>query len=154
MIVTSEITNMQKYGNYKEQMGRLKKAMDNHFLLEALFIEYAIIEDRTESILYHSGIKLRDRAGLMEKVKAIHKLLAKGSMISKYIVPDMLDEIDVWSKKRNDMIHSLMKQNLTTDGLEEIVMQGQQIVKTLCSKTTSYKRALEREKNRMGEQTK
>ena len=43
MIVTSEITNMEKYGNYKEQMGRLKKAMDNHFLLEALFIEYAII---------------------------------------------------------------------------------------------------------------
>ena len=55
MIVTSEITNMEKYGNYKEQMGRLKKAMDNHFLLEALFIEYAIMEDRCESILRHSN---------------------------------------------------------------------------------------------------
>ncbi len=148
MIVTDEITNMEKYGNYKEQMGRLKKAMDNHFLLEALFIEYAIIEDRTESLLCHSGVKLRDRAGLMEKVKAIRKLLAKGSVICKYIMPDMLDEIEVWSRTRNDMIHSLMKQNLTTDGLEEIVMKGQQIVKTLCSKTTSYKRALEREQKK------
>ncbi len=154
MIATNEITNMEKYGNYKEQMGRLKKAMDNHFLLEALFIEYAIIEDRTESILYHSGIKLRDRAGLMEKLKAIRKLLAKGGVICKYIIPDMLEEIEVWSRTRNDMIHSLMKQNLTTDGLEEIVMQGQQIVKTLCSKTTSYKRALEREQKRMEEQIK
>ena len=43
MIDTSEITDMEKYGNYKEQMGRLKKAMDNHVLLEALFIECAII---------------------------------------------------------------------------------------------------------------
>jgi hypothetical protein len=41
--------NMQKYENYKEQMNRLKKAMANAFYLEALFIEYAIMEDRTES---------------------------------------------------------------------------------------------------------
>lgn len=48
--------NSLKYGNYKEQMGRLKKAMANRFLLEALFIEYAVIEDRTESILRHAGV--------------------------------------------------------------------------------------------------
>ena len=87
----------------------------------------------------------------MEKVKAIRKLLAKGELICKYVMSDILDEIEVWSKTRNDMIHSLMKQNLTTNGLEEIVMQGQQIVKTLCSKTTSYKRALEREHKQMEE---
>lgn len=46
MILTNEITSMEKYGSYKEQMGRLKKAMDNHFLPEALFIEYAIIQEQ------------------------------------------------------------------------------------------------------------
>ena len=47
--------NMQKYANYKEQMGRLKKALSQGFYLEAIFIEYAILEDRLESVLRHSG---------------------------------------------------------------------------------------------------
>lgn len=47
--------NMQKYANYKEQMGRLSKALTQGFFLEAIFIEYAILEDRLESILRHSG---------------------------------------------------------------------------------------------------
>lgn len=37
---------------------------------------------------------------------------------------------------------------------EKIAAQGQIIVKTLCSKTTSYKWALEREQKRMEEQAK
>lgn len=53
----------------------------------------------------------------------------------------------MWSKRRNDMIHSLMKQTMTTEELEQITSQGQLLVKTLCSKTTSYKRALERNAN-------
>ena len=47
--------NYQKYTNYRLQMGRLKKALTNQFYLEAIFIEYAIIEDRMESVLRHSG---------------------------------------------------------------------------------------------------
>ena len=47
--------NMQKYANYKEQMGRLNKALTSRFFLEAIFIEYAIMEDRLESVLRHSG---------------------------------------------------------------------------------------------------
>ena len=43
--------NMQKYENQKEQFKRLNRAMDQCFYLEAMFIAYAILEDRTESIL-------------------------------------------------------------------------------------------------------
>ena len=50
------ITNQQKYENYTEQFRRLKKALANGFNLEAMFIEYAIIEDRTESILRHADL--------------------------------------------------------------------------------------------------
>ena len=49
-------SNMQKYANYKEQMERLNRAMKDHFFLEAMFIEYAVIEDRCESILTHAGV--------------------------------------------------------------------------------------------------
>ena len=48
------ISGRQKYNNYKEQFKRLNRALSNGFNLEAMFIEYAIIEDRTESILHHA----------------------------------------------------------------------------------------------------
>ena len=156
MIATSEITNMEKYGNYKEQMGRLKKAMDNHFLLEALFIEYAIMEDRCESLLRHSDAFNPERHKTINgKLNRIAELVRnKKSLIRKYISDELIEEIKVWKEERNRLIHALMKQSLTSEELEQIAAQGQQIVKTLCSKTTSYKRALEREQKRTEEQTK
>ena len=147
VIGTNKITNMEKYGNYKEQMGRLKKAMDNHFLLEALFIEYAIMEDRCESILRHSGVFNPEKHDTInKKLNRIAELVRnKKSLIRKYILAELIEEIKVWKEERNRLIHALMKQSLTSEELEQIAVQGQQIVKTLCSKTTSYKRALERE---------
>ena len=44
-----------KYSNYKEQFKRLNKAISNNYYLEAAFIAYAIMEDRTESILTYEG---------------------------------------------------------------------------------------------------
>lgn len=156
MIATSEITNMEKYGNYKEQMGRLKKAMDNHFLLEAVFIEYAIMEDRCESLLRHSGVFNPEKHDTInKKLNRIAELARnKTSLIRKYISAELVEEIKAWKDERNRLIHALMKQSLTSEELEQLAAQGQQIVKTLCSKTTSYKRALEREQKRMEEQTK
>lgn len=156
MIVTNEITNIEKYGNYKEQMGRLKKAMDNHFLLEALFIEYAIMEDRCESILRHRGVFNPEKHDTInKKLNRIAELVRnKKSLIRKYISDELIEEIKIWKEERNRLIHALMKQSLTSEELEQLAVQGQQIVKTLCSKTTSYKRALEREQKRMEEQTK
>lgn len=156
MIATSEITNMEKYGNYKEQMGRLKKAMDDHFLLEAVFIEYAIMEDRCESLLRHSGVFNPEKHDTInKKLNRIAELARnKTSLIRKYISAELVEEIKAWKDERNRLIHALMKQSLTSEELEQLAAQGQQIVKTLCSKTTSYKRALEREQKRMEEQTK
>lgn len=53
----STISNKQKQSNYREQFKRLKKALNNGFNLEAVFIEYAIIEDRCNSILRYEGMK-------------------------------------------------------------------------------------------------
>ena len=47
--------NQQKYLNYKEQFKRLNRAFANGFNLEAMFIAYSIMEDRSESVLKHSG---------------------------------------------------------------------------------------------------
>ena len=147
VIHISEITNMQKYGNYKEQMSRLKKAMDNHFLLEAFLIEVAIIEDRLESLLRHSNaFNPETHRDIGRKLRRIRELQRnKQSWLHKNLSVELLDEIDAFrDKERNRLFHALMKQNLTSEELEQITTRELQIVKTLCSKTTSYKRALER----------
>ena len=53
--MTDQPDNQQKYENYRAQSRRLASALRSGFYLEAVFIEYAIIEDRLESALTHAG---------------------------------------------------------------------------------------------------
>lgn len=64
--------NMQKYANYKEQSKRLNRAMSNEFYLEALFIEFAIIEDRVDSVLRYEDNQIKS-----DKFVSIDKKLCK-----------------------------------------------------------------------------
>lgn len=140
--------NMQKYANYKEQMGRLKKALSQGFYLEAIFIEYAILEDRLESVLRHSGKwnpKPDAFVSLDSKRKKVAKLAEeKKSLAHKYFPEELTDGIESWKNDRNRIIHALMKQSLHTEDLYELAMNGQALVKTLCNKTSLYNRALAR----------
>jgi len=57
-------------------MERLNRAMKERFFLEAMFIEYAVMEDRCESILTHAGVFRPDRHNtivLFEYGKVISK---------------------------------------------------------------------------------
>ena len=53
--------NIQKYENYKEQFKRLDRALKLGFYLEAIFIEYAIMEDRTSSILRYEDNSVKPK---------------------------------------------------------------------------------------------
>lgn len=142
------IDNRQKYENYKEQMGRLKKALQYEFYIEAIAIEYAIMEDRLESVLVHEGVfNLKNHGSLIRKLRKVEDLRCrKGSLENKYLSEELLTSISDWSKRRNMIIHALLKQELTTEELIEIANDGNQIVKTLTSKVTSIRRKLEAKK--------
>ena len=148
--------NVQKYENYKEQFKRLNKAMNNQFYLEAIFISYAIIEDRTESILHHAGkwdayLKRRGRyqVTLDSKINYISNFAReKKSLLNKYFGDGILDEILEWKEKRNKLMHALMKQSLTTEILESLAIQGKEYARVLTNKSGSYRRAIERAQRR------
>lgn len=142
--------NMQKHFNYKEQFKRLKKAIYNKFFLEAIFIEYAIIEDRAESILRYENneIKSDSFVSIDRKLKRISKLSEnKISLPHRYFSDALISEIIVWKEKRNQMIHALMKQHLTTQALEELALSGEHLAKEICKRSTNYKRSVERKNN-------
>lgn len=139
--------NMQKYANYKEQMGRLKKALSHGFYLEAIFIEYAIMEDRLESVLRHSGKwnpKPNEYWSIDRKLNRVAKIAEeKRSIAAKYFPKELTDVLRTWKEQRNQLIHALLKQSLHTEDLREHAETGHALVKTLCSKTTSYNRRVD-----------
>ena len=63
--VIKAANNMEKYYTYKELMERYKKAYEQEFYFESMFILYAVMEDRLRAILYLSGlIKHRENKNL------------------------------------------------------------------------------------------
>lgn len=149
MSITPE--NMLKYENYKEQMERLKKAMANHFYLEAVFIEYAILEDRLESALRHSG-KWQPKPGqftsIDKKVRLLTQQAAENkSLASKYFHEEMMQAILDWKNRRNPLMHSLMKQQLHTEDLSGLAEEGLDLVKQVSNKVKLFNRAIDRNGN-------
>ena len=50
------IDNMDKCYTYAQHKGRYSQAMKYEFYFEALMIDYALMEDRLKSFLYHAGV--------------------------------------------------------------------------------------------------
>ena len=148
------IDNKQKYENYREQAKRLKSALEKGFNLEAMFIEYAILEDRTDSILRHADMwdsYLKHRKGrepnIDSKVKYIQKRAEnKKDILNKYFSDDLLQRILIWKNERNRLIHTLLKQELEHNEVNELAVQGSELVKRLKTKTANYNRAIEKQK--------
>lgn len=131
-------------------MGRLKKAIANAFYLEAIFIEYAIMEDRLESILRHSGKwnpKPDQRVSIEKKIGNVEKLSEeKKGLARKYFDENLFTDLKAWKTERNRLIHALMKQCLHTEDLKVLADSGYILVKHLNNKSSQYNRCLEKRK--------
>ena len=139
--------NILKYENYKEQNRRLTNALQNKYYLEAIFIEYAIMEDQTESILRYEGNDIHSDSyvSIDRKITKIEKLAEnKKGLARKYFTVEFMEQVRDWKKRRNSLIHALIKRNTTTQELIELAEEGRQLTKDLCRLSTNYKRAVER----------
>ena len=148
--------NQQKYLNYKEQFLRLNRAIANGFNLEAMFIAYSIMEDRSESVLKHAGKyeKYLEKRGnrnpsIESKLNEILKCRSnRKDLMYRYFSDDLLDKILAWKEERNRMVHALLKQELTSEELEILALQGKEYARQFCNRATNYRRALERAQNK------
>ena len=142
--------NMQKFHNYQTQFRRLNKALQEEFYLEAIFIAYAIMEDRTESILRHSGkwdAYERSRRGrsitIDSKIRYIQKLAEeKKSPLNRHLADGTLQRILEWKEQRNRMVHALLKQSVTAEDLAALAADGKDLACTLRTRVNSLNRAL------------
>lgn len=148
------IDNQQKYENYKEQFQRLNKALANGFNLEAMFIEYAIMEDRTESILHHAELwdaYIKSRKGREPTINSKEQYIQKRAenkkdLLHRFFSDDLLKRVLAWKEERNRLIHALLKQQFEHNEIAELATKGNELVKALRSKSGSYNRAVEKAK--------
>lgn len=149
-------TNRVKYVNYHEQCKRLNRALASGFNLEAMFIEYALMEDRTESILHHAGMweaYIRSRKGhecsIDSKLKYIMKLAEnKSSLLHKYFADDLLQQILDWKEERNRLIHALLKQEFAHNEITNLAIRGKTLSDKLKSQVGKYNRAEDKAHNK------
>lgn len=134
--------NMMKYETYKTMNENLTRAMKSGFFYEAIFIEYAILEDRLTSLLKYAGISYLDKKGndisISQKIK---KAEICNPFAVKYvrdrITPELLDQVRMWSKKRNDLIHHLAAIPYDHESVQLLAEEGSALVKLLAGKVKS-----------------
>jgi hypothetical protein len=139
--------NEVKHANYKEQMKRLNLAIKNRFLLEAILIEYGMLEDRTEAFIRYSlgENKLDKYQTINRKINKLKSLVGdKYKNINRYLSLELLDDLHNWKERRNSIIHGLMKRINSAEELEAIALEGLNLVKIFNSKSMSFKRKLEK----------
>lgn len=147
--MSDTISNKQKQLNYQEQFKRLDRALKQGFYLEAMFIEYAIIEDRCDSVLRYEGNQINSKnfVSIDKKLGKISKIAEqKKTLPNRYFSDSLIDDIVAWKGERNSLIHALLKKELTTEGLEKVAVEGYELARKLCNKANNYKRAIERKK--------
>ena len=130
------MNNYDKKERYAVLMSKLKKATNNELYYEAIFIEYAIIEDRTESILRHANIKVDSNTKLHHKLNKIKSNpIFNNPYCKKHLTDELIDNLHEWKNQRNQLIHDLVKYQYGDETIKNIALQGECYVKRLSNKS-------------------
>ena len=140
-----EIKNTEKYEAYKAMKINLTKAMKSGFYYQAIFIEYAIIEDRTLSILKHAGVKCTDKRGWELKLSSKLNKMKNNSaftnaFVRKRISLDLIESVENWKRDRDRLIHALARIPYDNEQVKEVAERGQELVRVLDNKAKSVNR--------------
>lgn len=127
---------------YKSMNENLSKAMRSEFYYQAIFIEYAIIEDRCTSVLRHAGVKYQDSKGHEIKLsQKLTKMRSNPAFVAPYvrqrITTELLDAITDWKRERDQLIHALAKIPYDHESVKAVAVKGQELVRILCNKVKS-----------------
>lgn len=129
------ITNQEKRQVYAELKSKLKLALNKKFYFEAVMLEYAIIEDRTASVLFHAGVcenPYDSSKKLTNKLNSIEQQIGKGHpVIAKKFNKALIGEIRNWKDERNDFVHRACIRPCDGEELKSLAEWGNEIVRNL-----------------------
>ena len=140
------ITNEEKREVYINLKTRLKKALSGAFWLEACMIEYAIIEDRTASILAHGGITDKGwEKKLSNKLNSIeHQIGKKHPILSKKVSLENIQAIRVWKDARNEAVHRACIVVYNEEAFHALAEEGKVLMDRLSNDAQKVSRAAQK----------
>ena len=123
------ITNQQKHQIYATLKAKLKRAIASEYWFEACMLEYAIIEDRTMSILLHAGICKNENRRLSNKLNSLENQIGKQHpVISKKVDAKTIADILIWKDRRDKAVHEACKRLYDENNMKEIAILGNELV--------------------------
>lgn len=143
-----QVTGEEKRKIYANLKTRLKMALTMEFYFEAVMLEYAIIEDRTASILLHCEIcKSPYDKKLTNKLNSIANQYGKQHpIISKKFDIKLIDRIMNWKDARNDAVHRACILPYTPEEMKTLADEGNEIVRLISNCARRISTATERAK--------
>jgi len=133
--------NMEKYEAYKKMYEDLNKAMKYGFYYEAIFIEYAIFEDRLRSLLKYAGLPAEKKGRALTLVQKLNTIRTNEKFCDNFIrerlTSELLDSVEEWKDKRNKLIHNLANTPYTSDEVKVIAEEGYELLRVFKSKSQS-----------------
>lgn len=137
--------NMEKYEIYKSMNDNLSKAMRSGFYYQAIFIEYAILEDRCSSVLKYAGVKYQGKEGKDIKISAKLRKIADNPTfhvpyVRKRLPFELIMQLTEWKCDRDNLIHALAKIPYDHDSVKEIAERGQKLIRLFDTRVQSVNR--------------
>ncbi|WP_024859169.1 hypothetical protein [Ruminococcus albus] len=125
----------EKGQRFEFLVGRIDDAIKNEYYVEAMAITYALMEERSYTLLdrlnihytgkdklYHCIDKLKNAIN-DKKITVTPKKGTTDTLIdflaTEFISTNLLDNIQNWRDRRNDVIHDLAKQTIDYDTLKQ-----------------------------------
>ncbi len=150
-----DISNVEKRQVYSVLKTKLKIAIQQEFYLEALLLEYAIIEDRLSSVLRATNLSyIRSDGEEISIQKKIDKI--RNASISKRFpvyrrVPDgLMTETEEWKEARNALVHKSCSRLFINEEVKQCALHGEKIVRKITNMARNIKRAREKMDERIG----
>lgn len=111
-MTTIDSPNYTKQSTYASIHAALTKAIKYEFYYEAIFLEYAVLEDRFISVLKAAGIGYTRADGREVDIsKKINLINSRKELADKFykkrLSPEFMKRCDDWVKTRNKLIHHL-----------------------------------------------
>ena len=133
----------EKQQIYAELKTKLKKALSGGFWLEACMIEYAIIEDRTASVLLHAGVTDKGwEKKLQNKLNSIdYQIGKKHPIISKKVSAETVRGIREWKELRNTAVHRACITKYEEEDFRSLAERGKELMDRISNDAQKVARA-------------
>lgn len=109
--VRLQMPNTSKGNSYAEAWRRVKNANQEGYYFETVTICESLISDRLLSFAtgFSSNNKINVYSSFSDLIKKCKDIISKNIQHDTEKTKELLDEIDNWRRKRNEIIHGLAK---------------------------------------------